>query len=226
MGALTKLFCEDPGLAAALDFGARIAPPGAEQASLWREYSSMQTSDWYRDAVGKAARLAPLAKINAWAIFSDGTVHSSSGAKYHPLMAFNMNLPLDMRYLSQNIVIVGFAPLVQPPISEGWFAALAESQKKRWMRAERLSETSRPVARRVENEPPALSPRLGRFLASRSPHAPAAHPASPTAGVARRSMRARPLIETAARMGREDSVRGAHGARTHAPGDCPGAVCV
>lgn len=139
MGALTKLFCEDPGLAAALDFGARIAPPGAEQTSLWREYSSMQTSDWYRDAVGKAARLAPLAKINAWAIFSDGTVHSSSGAKYHPLMAFNMNLPLDMRYLSQNIVIVGFAPLVQPPISEEWFAALAESRKKKWMRAERLS---------------------------------------------------------------------------------------
>jgi len=64
-------------------------------------------------------------------------------------------------------------------------------------------ETSRPVARRVENEPPALSPRLGRSLASRSPHAPAAPPTSPTAGVARRSMRARPLIETAARMGRE-----------------------
>ena len=95
-------------------------------------------------------------------------------------------------------------------------------------RRARGGERSRPVARRVENEPPALSPRLGRSLASRSPHAPAAPPTSPTAGVARRSMRARPLIEMAARMGREYRLSAWRPWRrdTHAPGDCPGAVCV
>lgn len=72
-------------------------------------YSDVTTCRWYAKTVAEAP---PNSRCLVLTFFSDGTVRSGPGTKYHGLMVTFDNLPLDMRHLAEHLYHIGTAPLV------------------------------------------------------------------------------------------------------------------
>ena len=136
VGAITKAWFEDVSLAQFQDLIARVEPPGSGENSPQRLFSSMLTADWFREASRKAL---PGTRLNAMSLFWDATVSSSSGATYCPLMLFNNNVLLSMRYKREQIFIAGFAPVIRPPVGNASYAGMSPTKRAAWLKLERDS---------------------------------------------------------------------------------------
>ena len=134
-GQLVKMMCTDPATAQTLDtFGGRMEPPGTRADSDSRRFGSIMTGDW---AVEAEAKLPPSTEMLPLSCFWDDTVCMKTGAKYCGLQMFNNRLPLHLRFRTDQIMIVGFAPILTPPTTDPQFTALSKGQRAAWLKAER-----------------------------------------------------------------------------------------
>lgn len=120
VGAIVKLWFEDPLTHAMQQIEAQLEPLGVDPDDDDRQFSSVLAADWIREMLAKHDQIAPDVIAYVLSLFDDGTVRSSTGAKYSPLMLFNNHLPLHLRFKRENILIYGLAPIVpSEPVVEG-----------------------------------------------------------------------------------------------------------
>lgn len=103
IGAVTQMIYEDASISHLLQLEGRIEPAGASARSDDREFSSIFSAEWYRKRVQHLS--TDRTSIAAYSFFWDPTVHKGSGAKYCALVLFLNNLPLSVRYLSENVIV-------------------------------------------------------------------------------------------------------------------------
>ena len=137
IGAVVKMMYTDPATAQTLDpFGGRTEPPGAQADSSQRRFGSILTGDW---ALGAQDRLPSGAELLPLSCFWDDTVRTSTGAKYCGLQMYNNRLPLATRFHTDNIFVIGFAPILTAPTTDAAFAALSKARRATWLKRERDS---------------------------------------------------------------------------------------
>jgi len=137
MRGILSLMFDDASTHHFLDFDARV--DGASRDAGDRVFSSMLTANWYIDASQKVPSGTALAAIY---MFDDGTVRSSTGAKYHPMIALNGHLPLEERHRRENMLIVAFRPIVRIKPDDRRFLAMSPTERQAWRKREQDSINS------------------------------------------------------------------------------------